>query len=130
MNSTKPEELEPAAAMGPLADSAIVSDISPEPGSGSQHGDRRRPWVVAAALAGILLVGLAMRIWIVATPGLGLQDDLRIFSHWSRHLASDGLARFYATQQFCDYPPLGVLVFYAVGKSTAAIGGGSASEEL
>jgi len=130
MNSTKPEELEPATAMDPLADSAIVSDISPEPGSGSQRGDRRRPWVIAAALTGILLVGLAMRVWIVSTPGLGLQDDLRIFSHWSRHLANDGLARFYATQQFCDYPPLGVLVFYAVGKSTAAIGGGSASEEL
>jgi Gpi18-like mannosyltransferase len=131
MNPTTPDALESTIAAVTGESAAATVDMSSEPAaSDSQSLPRGRAWRTVAALAAILLIGLAIRAWIAATPGLGLEDDLRIFSSWSRNLADNGLARFYATQQFCDYPPLGVLVFYSVGKTANALGGGHASEAL
>jgi Gpi18-like mannosyltransferase len=131
MNPTASETREPIAATDRVADTAVIPNVPSDlAASDLQATASRRKWSTAAVLAAVLLIGLTMRAWIVATPGLGLEDDLRIFASWSRNLADNGLARFYATQRFCDYPPLGVLVFYSVGKAANALGGGQASEEL
>ncbi len=68
----------------------------------------------------IAALAICLRAWIVAQPELGFFDDLDLFVRWVRGLAAHGLAGFYAAEDFCDYPPLMVLCFWAVGAIAAS----------
>lgn len=83
-----------------------------------------RWWTVVRAtlmLVGMFAVGLGLRAWIVLDPTLGYQADLNLFERWSARLGELGLARFYAVEGFCDYPPLSVLILYGIGITTTAL---------
>ncbi len=102
------------------ADSAVAGEVL-EPRLPPAEFDAARPTApprarrAVLALLGILLLGGAVRAWMIADLRLGYEDDQVLFIAWARELASKGLAEFYATRGFCDYPPLGVLLFKAVG---------------
>ncbi|GMU84348.1 MAG: hypothetical protein AMXMBFR47_42180 [Planctomycetota bacterium] len=81
-----------------------------------------RPRDVSAWLwFGVMLaLAAAIRAWLASTPE-GHRSDLDIFTDWVRRLQAGGLAEFYAGNKWCDYPPLMVLVFDAVGRAATAI---------
>lgn len=63
----------------------------------------------------VLLAGLLVRAWLVLTPGIGHRPDIEVFLSWTRGLVDHGLGGFYEHGPSCNYPPLGVLIFGAVG---------------
>jgi Gpi18-like mannosyltransferase len=67
----------------------------------------------------VLLLGLAIRVSLVAQDRLRHVDDTDMLLRWTKTLGKETLARFYETRAFCDYPPLFVLVMWAIGKSVA-----------
>lgn len=102
-----------------------MSDLAaPAPASlaPARHPDAGRAWLW---FLGLLLLAAAIRAWLIFTPA-GHQDDLDIFVAWIRRLQSTGLTGFYASNQWCDYPPLMVLVFDAVGRAATLIFGPNA----
>jgi Gpi18-like mannosyltransferase len=87
--------------------------VSPAPFSSF----RRHSTAFAAGL--VLLLGLAIRVSVVAQDKLGHLKDTNLFLGWTKALGKETLARFYETRAFCDYPPLFMLVMWAIGKSVA-----------
>jgi Gpi18-like mannosyltransferase len=81
------------------------------------------------ALVGLFVVAFAIRAFFVADPALGHASDLSFFIDWSRGLATHGLRGFFDRENFCDYPPLMLLVFKAVGGLTPVFGGALASDD-
>lgn len=74
----------------------------------------------ALATAGVFVLGLLVRAWIVSDPRLGHDSDLGFFTDWMRELSARGLRSFYETNSFCDYPPLMILLFQSLGHVTRA----------
>ena len=68
-----------------------------------------------AAIFGVLLAGIAVRTWLTADASLGHQDDINLFVDWTRRLQELGIRGFYESNVFCDYPPLSILMFRALG---------------
>ncbi|MCH8251369.1 MAG: NPCBM/NEW2 domain-containing protein [Planctomycetes bacterium] len=96
---------------------------------GSTVGDGHAPragW----ALAVILLLGIAARAWVVSRGKIGFPDDYDIYFRWTRALAEHGLAGFYDAVSFCDYPPLALLIMWAVGSITAQFEGALSSDSV
>lgn len=81
------------------------------------------------AFVGLFAVAFAIRAWFVADPTLGHASDLGFFIDWSRGLATHGLRGFYERENFCDYPPLMLLIFQAAGGLTPVFGGSLASDD-
>ena len=73
------------------------------------------------SLAWILGLGLAFRLWILASPGLGYAFDQQIFESWARGFAEHGLAEFYAHVELCDYPPILILLIASIGRLASSI---------
>lgn len=57
----------------------------------------------------LLFLAVALRVWLICVPNIGHQPDLQLFARWMRGLSDHGLAGFYSSEKFCDYPPLAVL---------------------
>lgn len=82
------------------------------------HQDRMgrlRPGQVRAWLIGLLAAGLALRL-LMAPFTSGYTGDMNTFMAWASHAAKDGLAHFYDTDMFVDYPPGYIYVLYVLGK--------------
>jgi len=84
--------------------------------------ERIAPPSPGAVLIGLVVVAAALRLWILLLPEVGFANDLVLFTRWMHELAARGLAGFYATEDFCDYPPLFVLAFRAIGELVDALG--------
>lgn len=69
----------------------------------------------AQALVLVWGLAVAVRAWILLTPGLGFAGDLAYFTSWMRALGANGLAGFYGPETFCDYPPLMILGMRVLG---------------
>lgn len=69
---------------------------------------------VATAVA-IALAGILLRVWIAMQPAVGFDADLDLFVGWMRGLGEHGIAGFYAREDFCDYPPLMIVLFQSTG---------------
>lgn len=69
----------------------------------------------------LFALAIGLRVWIVAQPDLGFENDLALFTRWMQGLVEHGLAGFYASEDFCDYPPLALLLFYGVGAFLDAV---------
>jgi predicted membrane-bound dolichyl-phosphate-mannose-protein mannosyltransferase len=61
-----------------------------------------------------LAIALVWRLLLAALPG-GLKFDLDTFAAWGLQAADRGLASLYAPGQFCDYPPLWLMVLGGLG---------------
>ncbi len=72
-------------------------------------------------LMAVILLGVSMRLWLILTPGLGHEPDIKLFLKWTRALADPehGLWGFYDAVSFCNYPPLALLIFWVVGHVAA-----------
>lgn len=81
-------------------------------------------------LALVLAFAMVFRVWIISDPSAGHASDLRLFARWTTGLGDEGLAGFYATESFCDYPPLSVLIMWGVGKVSALVGATGAGDAL
>lgn len=78
----------------------------------------------------LLSVAIALRAWIIGTPHIGHDQDLGLFCRWINRLGEHGLSGFYGVERFCDYPPLMILLFRALGLITNTIAGGSPGDVL
>lgn len=65
-------------------------------------------------LYGGFAVALALRIAIGLTHE-GYANDIALFTFWSDQVVKDGIAGFYHTDIFVDYPPGYIYVLYALG---------------
>lgn len=72
------------------------------------------------AVWGLLLMGLALRLLLAPFSG-GYATDMNTFKAWASHAASGGLAHFYDTDMFVDYPPGYIYVLYILGKVQSAL---------
>ena len=111
----------------PPPDETAVAKVKSPPERMTRRADVLAQIAVAC---GILAVGMGLRAWFIADPNLAHDQDVDLFLRWSRGLAEKGLASFYAAERFCDYPPLSILIFQAIGKFAVWIGSGSASDAL
>ncbi|MHA7964783.1 glycosyltransferase family 39 protein [Paenibacillus sp. CAU 1782] len=59
-------------------------------------------------------LGLALRIAIGLTNE-GYVNDMALFAYWSDHAVNQGLANFYHTDIFVDYPPGYIYILYILG---------------
>lgn len=73
------------------------------------------PRQIKAIVLGLLAAGLAVRLAIAPFAG-GYSGDMNTFKAWATHAASGGLAGFYDTDMFVDYPPGYIYVLYLLGK--------------
>jgi hypothetical protein len=71
----------------------------------------------AAAIAGLLCIGLLLRI-SAGTLMSGHPFDINTFARWANAAAS-GLSSFYARPGFSDYPPLYIYVLCLIGKAAS-----------
>lgn len=83
-----------------------------------------------AALTGLFVLAAAIRAWLAFDPALGHESDLSFFSSWTRQLTQYGLAGFHDAEDFCDYPPLMLLLFRAVGAIVVQLSGGPLHEHV
>ncbi|MEK3883096.1 glycosyltransferase family 39 protein [Paenibacillus sp. PL2-23] len=85
------------------------------------------PILLAAGFA----VALTIRLYIAAGHG-GYANDVALFMHWSNQAVLEGIAGFYHTDMFVDYPPGYIYVLFALGhiKSWLGITSGSGAELL
>jgi len=75
------------------------------------------------ALGGTLLLALAARIVIARLiPGYGV--DISCFRAWGTRVMTGGAANFYASGDFCDYPPGYILVLGALANIGKWLGTG------
>lgn len=70
---------------------------------------------------GLLAAGLVFR-YLLAPMITGHTGDMNTFEAWARHAASGGLAHFYDTDMFVDYPPGYIYVLYVLGKLMEGLG--------
>lgn len=75
------------------------------------------------ALMGVLLLGAGLRAGLIAAPDTGHDADQQLFVVWSRNLVQVGLGAFYSITSFCNYPPLMLLVLWALGECVSPIDG-------
>lgn len=85
----------------------------------------------AALLAVSFAAALALRLYIAAGHG-GYENDVALFIFWSEQVVREGIAGFYHTDIFVDYPPGYIYVLYVLGllKDWFGIVSGSAAELL
>ncbi len=86
--------------------------------------DEPAPGRSLAALSGMILAGLAIRI-VVAVKVTGYDVDVNDFRIWADTAAGSGLSRFYQSSGYCDYPPGYILVLWLLGLIGRAGGGTS-----
>lgn len=102
-----------------------VTDISAADsnaaGSRSAGGSRFK---TATTLAAILLLGMGLRAWLAMDAELGHDSDIGFFVSWTRTLHEHGIGGFFEAQRFCDYPPLSLLFFVALGHAAQWLYGG------
>jgi len=67
----------------------------------------------ALALAGLLLVALALRLLFIGADGF--KNDVSTFEAWSLTLASHPMRDFFAKAGFADYPPGYFFVLWIIG---------------
>jgi Gpi18-like mannosyltransferase len=67
---------------------------------------------------------------MVLIPGLDFGPDVFLFASWARAFHDVGFARFYEVIDFCNYPPLTLLILWAVGQLTALFDPGLINEQL
>ncbi|MEK6675523.1 MAG: NPCBM/NEW2 domain-containing protein [Planctomycetota bacterium] len=68
-------------------------------------------WILAGVL---FLLATGMRVWLILTPNVGYKWDQILFAIWSRNLYRDGFHSFFETSTTCDYPPLMLLILWAI----------------
>ncbi|WP_082967308.1 phospholipid carrier-dependent glycosyltransferase [Paenibacillus oryzae] len=76
-------------------------------------GERSRNLAPVLLALGLGL-GLALRI-VIGLTNEGYVNDIALFTYWSDHAVSHGLANFYHTDIFVDYPPGYIYILYALG---------------
>jgi len=83
---------------------------------------------VPVLLAVSFIAALALRI-VLAAGHEGYANDIALFMFWSEQAVREGLANFYHTEMFVDYPPGYIYVLFALGhiKSWLGITGDTAS---
>ena len=74
-----------------------------------KRGDRR----AYLAIAGIIVVGVLVRLLVLRSPGF--PSDVATFQAWAERLAQIGPSRFYAPGYFSDYPPGYLYVLWLFG---------------
>lgn len=62
----------------------------------------------------LLMIGLLVR-YILACIDSGYEVDMNCFSYWSDQVFNDGMANFYASDTFTDYPPGYMYVLWVIG---------------
>ncbi|MBC5829466.1 MAG: phospholipid carrier-dependent glycosyltransferase [Candidatus Eremiobacteraeota bacterium] len=72
-----------------------------------------------AALGGILLAGLLMRLFFINADGF--HNDLSSFEAWALTLHDHPLWQFYAKAGFADYPPGYFFILWVVGNAYKAL---------
>lgn len=65
----------------------------------------------------VLLLGTIVRVALILTPQTGHDADQQLFVLWTRNLTAFNLSSFYANTSFCNYPPLMLLILWAIGES-------------
>ena len=73
----------------------------------------RLPWP-RAALAGLLAVAAALRLYLMATQA-GYATDMQCFYAWAQRMAAVGPGEFYADDYFCDYLPGYLYLLWPIG---------------
>lgn len=79
---------------------------------------RLSPGAIGWAVTALLAAGLLLRL-LLAPASEGHTGDMNTFRAWAHHAASVGLAHFYDTDMFVDYPPGYIYVLYVLGKLAA-----------
>ncbi len=105
------------------------SDKAAEPRPAAVPATQRR-FATFLGLSAILIVGSGLRAWMLLYPELCHESDVQWFVDWTRSLFAHGLKGFYERTRFCDYPPLGLLIFYAVGHLAALFDATLSNEDL
>lgn len=98
---------------------------------------RDRSWLerpgkrTAILLALSFYAALAVRLYIAAGHG-GYENDVALFIFWSEQVVREGIAGFYHSDIFVDYPPGYIYVLFALGhlKDWLGIVTGSSAELL
>lgn len=72
-------------------------------------------------LAGSFAAALALRLYL-AVSHEGYANDIALFMFWSDHAVREGIAGFYHTGIFADYPPGYIYVLFALGHIKAWLG--------
>ncbi|RIX52462.1 phospholipid carrier-dependent glycosyltransferase [Paenibacillus nanensis] len=85
----------------------------------------------AALLAVSFAAALALRVYIAAGHG-GYENDVALFIFWSDQVVREGIAGFYHSGIFVDYPPGYIYVLFVLGhlKDWFGIVSGSSAELL
>ncbi len=95
--------------MGPAAlRSSAVGASSQAPAAG-----RSGEFSTAFALAGLLLVGLILRLVFVGADGF--KNDVETFEAWSLTLSQHPMREFFAKAGFADYPPGYFFILWVIG---------------
>ena len=76
-------------------------------------------------LSAVLVFAFALRTYIAAKVH-GYYVDINCFTYWSESMANKGFS-FYASGDFCDYPPLYMLLLGGIGKIRQLFGIGYGS---
>jgi dolichyl-phosphate-mannose-protein mannosyltransferase len=63
----------------------------------------------------ITLLGLLIRLFLAPTTN-GHTTDVLCFTYWADFAASKGIANFYTSGIFVDYPPTYIYILYIIGK--------------
>ncbi len=109
-----------------MADANALPLPPPEPGP--QPRRRFASLAPLSALLALFALAAAVRAWLAFDPSLGHESDLSFFSSWTRQLTQHGLSGFHEAEDFCDYPPLMLLLFRTIGALVAWLNGGSLHE--
>lgn len=83
----------------------------------------RGRWPEILVLILVLLFGIGVRLWLLLLGPVGDSFDTGLFASWTRGMVNLGLGEFFETETFCDYPPLAMLIFWAVGHIAALFDG-------
>lgn len=108
--------------------------VAPPDREDGTHGDgvratgrRHSAWL---ELTLVLVLGLAVRAAMVATPDIGHDSDASFFLSWTRAMQEHGLGGITQAERSCNYPPFMLLAFRGVGAITAAFSPGLANDTV
>jgi Gpi18-like mannosyltransferase len=106
----------------PVKTTDAVAPLRPQADGPVRGATRFRRYRSALLLTAIVTCGIGIRAWLVYTPGLGDSSDVSLFARWMRAVTVSGVGQFHHQNGSCDYPPLMLYVWWAMGRMALLLG--------
>ena len=114
---------DPSFGVAPPAKTTdAVAPIPPEADGPVRGAARFRRYRSTVLLTAIVTCGIGIRAWLAYTPGLGDSSDVSLFAGWMRAVTVSGVGQFHHQNSSCDYPPLMLYVWWAMGRVALLLG--------